>query len=41
VRARRATANRTLTVLKAALNQAFHESRIASDEAWRKAKPFR
>jgi integrase len=41
VRARRATANRTLTVLKAALNHAFHESRIASDEAWRKAKPFR
>jgi integrase len=41
VRARRATANRTLTVLKAALNHAFHESRVASDEAWRKAKPFR
>ena len=41
VRARRATANRTLTVLKAALNHAFHESRIASDEAWRKTKPFR
>lgn len=41
VRARRATANRTLTVLKAALNHAFHESRIASDEAWRKVKPFR
>jgi integrase len=41
VRARRATANRTLTVLKAALNHAFHEGRIASDEAWRKVKPFR
>ena len=41
VRARRATANRTLTVLKAALNHAFHESRVASDEAWRKVKPFR
>jgi integrase len=41
VRARRATANRTLTVLKAALNHAFHDGRIASDEAWRKVKPFR
>ena len=41
VRARRATANRILTVLKAALNHAFQESRIGSDEAWRKVKPFR
>jgi len=41
IRARRATANRTLTVLKAALNHAFHDGRIATDEAWRKAKPFR
>jgi integrase len=41
VRARRATANRTLTVLKAALNHAFHEGHVASDEAWRKVRPFR
>ena len=41
MRARRATANRTLTVLKAALNHAYQESRVASDEAWRKVKPFR
>ncbi len=41
VRARRSTANRILTVLKAALNHAFQESRIGSDEAWRKVKPFR
>ena len=41
VRARRATANRTLTVLKAALNHAFHEGRVAADDAWRKVKPFR
>jgi integrase len=41
VRARRATANRTLTVLKAALNHAYHEGHLASDEAWRKVKPFR
>ena len=41
VRARRSTANRTLTVLKAALNHAYHEGRVATDEAWRKVKPFR
>jgi integrase len=41
VRARRATANRTLTVLKAALNHAFHDGRIVTDEAWRKVKRFR
>lgn len=41
VRARRSTANRVLTILKAALNHAFHEGRVASDEAWRKVKPFR
>jgi integrase len=41
VRARRATANRILTVLKAALNHAYHESRVSTDEAWRKVKPFR
>jgi integrase len=41
IRARRATANRTLTVLKAALNHAFHEGHVASDETWRKVKTFR
>ena len=41
IRARRATANRTLTVLKAALNYAFHDGHVPNDEAWRKAKPFR
>lgn len=41
VRARRSTANRVLTVLKAALNHAFHEGRTQSDETWRKVKPFR
>ncbi len=39
-RARRASANRILTVLKAALNLAFQDGRIASDEAWRRVKPF-
>lgn len=41
VRARRSTANRLLTILKAALNHAFREGKVASDEAWRKVKPFR
>ncbi|WP_263355417.1 tyrosine-type recombinase/integrase [Acidicapsa acidisoli] len=40
-RARQATANRILTVLKAALNYAKSESRrIASDAAWVDVKPF-
>jgi integrase len=41
MRARRATANRTLTVLKAALGHAFREGHIANDDPWRKVKPFR
>lgn len=41
VRARRSTANRTLTILKAALTHAFQEGRAVSDDAWRKVKPFR
>jgi hypothetical protein len=41
VRKRRSTANRVLTVLKAALNHAYREGRLGSDEAWRKVKPFR
>ena len=41
VRARRSTANRILTILKAALNHAYREGRIASDDTWRKVKPFR
>jgi integrase len=41
VRRRRSTANRLLTVLKAALNHAFHDGKVSSDEAPRKVKPFR
>ena len=41
VRARRSTANRTLTVLKAALNHAYRDGRVATDDAWRKVRPFR
>jgi integrase len=40
-RRRRATANRVLTVLKAALNHAFSEGKIGTDDAWRRVKPFR
>jgi integrase len=39
-RKRKATANRSLTMLKAALNRAFQSGRVASDTAWRKVKPF-
>lgn len=40
-RARQATANRTMTTLKAALNHSFHSGRVASDLSWRRVKPFR
>ncbi|MHC2332942.1 tyrosine-type recombinase/integrase [Bradyrhizobium sp. USDA 4454] len=40
-RCRKATANRILTVLKAALNRAFYADRVSSDTAWRKVKPFK
>lgn len=40
-RKRKATTNRILTMLKAALNRAFQAGRVASDSAWRKVKPFR
>jgi integrase len=40
-RARRASANRTWTILRAALNHAFNEGKAETDVAWRKVKPFR
>jgi integrase len=40
-RRRKATANRVLTVLKAALNLALRNHRVASGEAWQAAKPYR
>jgi integrase len=40
-RARKASANRTWTVLRAALNHAFSEGKVDSDIAWRKVKPFK
>jgi integrase len=39
-RKRKATANRSLTMLEAALNRAFHGGRVTSDILWRKVKPF-
>jgi integrase len=40
-RARKATANRILTTLKAALNHAFDEEKVSSNKAWgRRVKPF-
>jgi integrase len=40
VRRRRSSANRVLTMLKAALNRAFKDGKIASDLAWRRVEPF-
>ena len=39
-RARRATANRTWTYLKAALNKAWRDAKVKSDAAWRRVEPF-
>ena len=41
VRRRRSTANRVLTILKAALNHAYREGKCASDDAWRTVRAFR
>lgn len=42
IRRRRASANRVLTMLKAALNYAFDEGHVSNRDAWgRKVKPFR
>jgi integrase len=41
IRRRRSTANRTLTVLKAALKRQWREGHIASDAAWRRVEPFK
>jgi integrase len=41
LRARRASANRVWTTLRAALNHAFDEGDVTSDREWRKVKPFK
>jgi integrase len=40
LRARRASANRVWTILRAALNYAFIEGKADNDSAWRRVKPF-
>jgi integrase len=40
VRQARDTANRVVTILKAALNRAFNDGRVPDDKAWRQLKPF-
>lgn len=39
-RRRKATANRVLTVMKAALNRAFREEHVKDDKAWRRVESF-
>jgi integrase len=39
-RARRASANRTLTTLRAALSRAWRAGKVSSDRAWRSVEPF-
>ncbi len=41
MRKRKATANRILTILKAALNYAYERGNIKSADEWRRVKPFR
>ena len=41
VRRRRSTANRVLTILKAALNYAHREGKCRTDDAWRTVRAFR
>jgi integrase len=40
LRARRASANRVWTTLRAALNHAFKEGEVLTDREWRRVKPF-
>jgi hypothetical protein len=37
---RQSTTNRILTTLKAALNRAWRNGEVSSDQAWRRVKPF-
>ena len=39
-RARRASANRTLTTLRASLNRVWRAGKVGSDRAWRSVEPF-
>lgn len=41
LRKRRSTANRILTIFKAALNHAYEDEQITGADTWRRVKPFR
>jgi integrase len=41
LRRSRDTANRVMTILRAALNRAFNNDRVADDRAWRRLEPFK
>jgi integrase len=41
IRRRKSSANRTWTILRAALNHAFRDGLVASDVTWRKVKSFK
>jgi integrase len=41
IRRRRSSANRVWTMLRAGLNLAFKDSKVASDLAWRRVQPFK
>lgn len=40
IRRRKSTANRLLSYFKAAMNHAWREGKVASDDGWRRVKPF-
>jgi integrase len=40
-RRRKSTANRILTILKAALNRSWRDKHVTSDRAWRSVEPFK
>jgi integrase len=40
IRRRRASANKTFSIVRAALNRAWRDGRISSDAAWRRVEPF-
>jgi integrase len=41
LRRRKSTANRILTILKAALNRSWRDGQTANDRAWRRVEPFK
>ncbi|MGB4108045.1 MAG: tyrosine-type recombinase/integrase [Alphaproteobacteria bacterium] len=41
LRKRKVTANRYLNIFKAILNKAYLDGKVASDDAWRRVKPFK